>query len=253
VRLFWINQQGRRTPYGTLAAGDSKAQHTYSGHVWLVEAVDGAPLGVFEGRDTESEAVIEPARREAKRRERREEDAPREWRGFIREGNVWIRHRDSGEEGQLSRDGSADDPYREPFLWSPDGTKLVVQQIKPAQEHKVYVVESSPGDQLQPKLQKLRLPQGRRPHCAPPAAALRRFFAAACARGGRPLSQPWELGNFHWSPDSSRFYFLYNQRGHQLERIVAIDAKTGETSTVVEERSETFIDYSQKTYLRWLG
>jgi dipeptidyl aminopeptidase/acylaminoacyl peptidase len=63
---------------------------------------------------------------------------------------------------------------------------------------------------------------------------------------------PWDIGNFHWSADGSRFYFLYNQRGHQLERIISVDAKTGEATAIVEERSETFIDYSQKTFLRWL-
>ena len=45
-----------------------------------------------------------------------------------------------------------DNAYEEPVLVSPDGTKLVAIQAEPAQERKVYLVESSPKDQLQPKL-----------------------------------------------------------------------------------------------------
>jgi dipeptidyl-peptidase 4 len=55
-----------------------------------------------------------------------------------------------------------------------------------------------------------------------------------------------------WAPDSSRFTFLYNQRGHQVLRIIAVDAETGEARTIVEERSETFIDYSSKLFVRYL-
>jgi hypothetical protein len=136
VRLFWIDPQGRRKPYGTLAAGESRSQHTFAGHVWLVQAADGATLGVYDGKDVESDAIIK-AGRPGRNRRTKEGGKHRRVAAFIRDFNVWIRHRESGEEAQLSRNGSADDPYQEPFLWSPDGTKLVVQQIKPAQEHKV--------------------------------------------------------------------------------------------------------------------
>jgi len=55
-----------------------------------------------------------------------------------------------------------------------------------------------------------------------------------------------------WSPDSREFYFDYNQRGHQLYRILATNAKTGEVRVVVEETSKTFIDYTKKTWRHWL-
>jgi hypothetical protein len=34
------------------------------------------------------------------------------------------------------------------------------------------------------------------------------------------FANPWGLSHFRWEPDSSRFTFLYNQRGHQVLRIV---------------------------------
>ncbi len=56
----------------------------------------------------------------------------------------------------------------------------------------------------------------------------------------------------HWSPDSSRFYFVYNQRGHQVLRVISVDAKTGTAKVIVNEESSTFVDYAYKQYLHFL-
>ena len=53
--------------------------------------------------------------------------------------------------------------------------------------------------------------------------------------------------------DGRSFSFLYNQRGHQVLRLVAVDAKTGAARSIVEERSPTFVDYPHKTWLHWLS
>ena len=257
ARLFWIDARGRRHSYGAVKPGETREQHTFAGHAWWVEGADGTPLGVFEGEESRSDAIIEPAtpRRVEVKPEppaKSETAEPRDWRAFLKDHNVWIRHRVTGEEVQLSRDGSADDPYREPFRWSPDGMKFAARQVRPAQERKVWLVESSPKDQLQPKLQSYDYlkPGDRIAHPRP------RLFDVA-ARQPSAISEelfptPWELDNFHWAPDSSRFFFRYNERGHQVVRIVSVDAATGEARAIVEERSKTFIDYSQKTYLHWL-
>jgi Tol biopolymer transport system component len=62
------------------------------------------------------------------------------------------------------------------------------------------------------------------------------------------IPNPWSIDDFHWAPDSSRVVFEYNQRGHQLVRIIAVDAGSGEARAIVEEKSATFIDYSQKSF-----
>src|SRR6185437_8395664 len=48
------------------------------------------------------------------------------------------------------------------------------------------------------------------------------------------------------------FYLPYNQRGHQVVRIIAVDARSGEARVVVDERSSTFIDYSGKSFSEYL-
>ena len=64
-----------------------------------------------------------------------------------------------------------------------------------------------------------------------------------------PFIDAWSIDRVHWAKDGSEVHVLYNRRGHQQLSVLAIDAKTGTVRTVVEERSETFVDYSQKTML----
>lgn len=255
VSLFWLSEGGPRRLYATLKPGEEYAQHTFVGHRWLAEAEGGASLGTFAGRpDKQIIALREGGARITGPSDTRsrDEQASGDWRAHIREHNVWLRHRQTGEEVQLSRDGSAQNAYQAPLRLSPDGTRLLVRQVEPAQEHKVHLIESSPADQVQPKLHSIAyLKPGDR--IAHPRV---RLFDIA-ARTQIPVSDtlspnPWAITELRWAPDSSYAAFIYNERGHQLMRVIAIDAKTGETRAIVEERSATFIDYSQKTLLRWL-
>ncbi len=66
------------------------------------------------------------------------------------------------------------------------------------------------------------------------------------------FDNPWEISEGAWAEDSAEFSFVYNQRGHQVMRIVGIRADSGSARTILEERSKTFIDYSDKFYLHRL-
>ncbi len=253
VRMFWIDGGGKRRSYGTIKPGETFAQQTFAGHVWLAESADGKTLGVWEANEAGGEVVLDGSRpKAAPAPEEKQPEPRREWHAFIRKDNVFIKHRDTGEEVQLSSDGSAEDAYREPLRWSPDGAKLLAMQVQPAQEHKVWLVESSPADQLQPKLSSYDYlkPGDKIAHERP------RLFDIASRK---PIvvkddlfPNPWDISEVRWSPDSTRFTFLYNQRGHQLERIVSVDSTSGAARVLAEETSPTFIDYSQKTFAHWL-
>ena len=71
----------------------------------------------------------------------------------LRDGNVYLRELDGGEEFPLTEDASEEFFYRSDFQWSPDSSRLVAMRTKKGDDRKVYFVESSPKDQLQPKLQ----------------------------------------------------------------------------------------------------
>ena len=70
---------------------------------------------------------------------------------FFRNNNVWYRD-DNGQETQISTTGTEESPFSNITYPSPDNRFAVVFQSTPAQDHTVYEVESSPYDQLQPRL-----------------------------------------------------------------------------------------------------
>jgi dipeptidyl aminopeptidase/acylaminoacyl peptidase len=262
VSIFWYDTDGKRQPYGTLKPGERRAQHTFAGHVWLITDADERWLAAFEAAESGGEAVLDATTPPPRRRERRPQAPPGQrmgrnspddrWEAFIKSDNVWLRDKKSGTDKALSTDGNADDPYTDSFAWSPDSKKLAVIRTKPAQEHKVYMVESSPKDQLQPKLHTIDyLKPGDRIALERP-----RLFDV---ESGKPVEisnalfeNPWNISELHWTPDSKEFTFLYNQRGHQVMRVVAVDASTGNTRSIVNEQCATFFDYSGKFFLQHL-
>ncbi len=52
---------------------------------------------------------------------------------------------------------------------------------------------------------------------------------------------------FAWWKDSRGFTFEYNQRGHQVYRVIEVDAASGKARTLIEETSSTFINYEPLT------
>jgi dipeptidyl aminopeptidase/acylaminoacyl peptidase len=261
VQLLWLDLDGRRQGYGNLAAGQRRAQHTYAGHVWLIVDGDGRPLAWFQGQEDPTTAEIDgkPISDRGDSQANREPSRPRDgtspdgrWQAFIRDGNVYLRDLQADTEFLLSSDGTAEDAYQGRLRWSPDSAKLVAMRTRQGDQRTVYYVESSPRDQLQPRLHSYEyLKPGdqislRSPH----------LFDVA-TRQEIPISNdlfenPWSINDVRWDRDSSRFTFRYNQRGHQVLRVLAVDAETGEVRALVDEQSETFVDYAGKQFCRIL-
>ena len=97
---WWISASGARKKYATLKPGERFEQHTFAGHVWVVETGDGKRLGVFEAQTGGGEAVIDGPRKDAKTQgDDKGDDAKNSkpkiekskspLRGFVREHNVW--------------------------------------------------------------------------------------------------------------------------------------------------------------------
>ena len=47
-----------------------------------------------------------------------------------------------------------------------------------------------------------------------------------------------------WWKDSRAFTFEYNQRGHQVYRVVEVEAETGKTRALIDEQAKTFFYYN---------
>ncbi len=265
VEILWIDPEGRRRSYGKLAGGDTRVQHTFEGHAWWVVDSKGERLAaavahgdlptIRIGTERRVYVVDRPRRSGRGRREGPSGDGRSpdgRWQAFYRDDNLWIRDSGSGEESALSSDGSADDAYRGRFYWSPDSQRLVVVRTRAGDERKVYYIESAPRDQLQPKLQSYDY---LKPGDKVPVDRPQLFHVAT--KQQIPISEslfenPWSISEIRWAPDSSRFTFLFNQRGHQVLRIVAVDAESGQTRSIVDESSKTFIDYAGKLFTHYL-
>ena len=257
VEVFWVNESGDRRPYGRLQPGETREFHTYAGHVWLVTDSPGNPLGFFEATLDELEVEIDgpPVKVEPPRRHDDSDRSPDDQFSVRFENQNAVLVSASGETTALTTNGTLENPYRGPVVWSPDSRHCVVLSVQEVPRHVVTIVESSPPDQLQPKLISYDYfkPGDALPQVQPMLIDVARqtatvipndLFSNAFTPDGEPA--------IRWSPGGGEFYFDYNQRGHQLYRIIAVNATNRVVRTVVEERSKTFIDYDTKTWREWL-
>ena len=162
---------------------------------------------------------------------------------YIKDNNVWISKADGTEQSQLSFDGTEGDPYVE-IRWSPDAKKLSALKREQIKERQIILRQSRPDDQVQPRYRYLDYakPGDRLPQSVPA------LFDAE-SRKAIPLDREiphdqYSLRLGPWSSDSRYFTYEYNQRGHQLYELAAVDAATGAVRTLAEERTDTFIYYN---------
>ncbi len=170
----------------------------------------------------------------------------------VNDHNIVLTDETTGSAKIVTTEGTESDGYEPGVYWSPDASRFVALRTAKGDDRRVHLIVSSPRDQLQPKLDSYHYlkPGDRVPITKP------HLFDALTGReiavADDLFKNPWSIEEFQWAADSSKFSFLYNERGHQILRVVSVDAKTGAASTAVEDRSKTFIDYSNKTFLEWL-
>ena len=196
------------------------------------------------------------------------------WDVRVRGHNLYLRDTKEDEERQITYDGNPDHSYarnaqRERFMemrydaqddeaptpevyWSPDSAHFVAMRLRPGTQRTVYMVSSSPSDQLQPKLESY-------PYLKPGDEIPIKKPHIFQAESGKhiPISDelfpnPWSITPPRWAKDGQQFTFVYNQRGHQALRILKVDVETGEARAIVNEESKTFIDYAHKQFTEYL-
>ena len=292
VDVFWMDEAGDRQPYGSLRPGESRAQHTFAGHVWLLAAKNGTVLGVFEAEARPGLAVVDGREtgtgvgrgrrggagggggpRTAARGARSPDS---KWDVLVRGHNLVLRNLQSrtNQDQVLTYDANPTSSYArdvsreravemeyntatpetpEPEIyWAPDSKHFVAIRTRPGTQRTVYMVDSSPEDQLQPKLESYPyLKPGddvpiRKPHLFDVEEKKEIPVSDAL------FTNPWSISDIRWASNSTRFTFLYNQRGHQVLRVLAVDAASGAVKPVVDEHSDTFICYSEKFLCEYL-
>lgn len=166
------------------------------------------------------------------------------WQALINNYNLAIRSVDSQALTVLSTDGSEGNYYQQQSIeWSPDSTKLVAYRVKPGYKREVHFIESSPEDQIQPKHSTIIY--------AKPGDVLdleqpvlfdivnKRQFNV----DNKLFPNAYSISDAVWWKDSRGFTFEYNQRGHQVYRVIEVDARSGSARALISDEPTTFFSY----------
>jgi dipeptidyl-peptidase-4 len=276
VNLFCFDPRGLAQPYGTIPPGQSRREQTYEGQGWGVASLRGERLGRFDASLQPGLAVIEKPGGGEPPPNGSTKSPDGHWQVVVHGDNLFLRDLKAAEKAEyrLTSDGNPNSSYARnaewtravqmksdaadpatptpEAYWAPDSRHVVAMRFQPSNERRVYLIESSPQDQLQPRLDSYPyLKAGDQVPFAKP-----HLFDIE-AKKEIPVSDslfanPWSITEVRWDSDSSRFTFLFNQRGNQVLRFLAVNASTGKVKSLVTEESKTFIDYLFKFFSDYL-
>ncbi|HEY4380616.1 MAG TPA: DPP IV N-terminal domain-containing protein [Acidobacteriaceae bacterium] len=164
---------------------------------------------------------------------------------FVRGFNVFVKPAGNQPAFPLSFDGSENNPYTlRSFAWSPDSKKLVAYHVRPGFDREVTYIESSPADQVQPKHSTN--------HYVKPGDPVDIAYPVLFDVASKQVTEidrtlfpnPFDISTPVWWKDSRGFTFEYNQRGHQVYRVIEVDAQTGKVRALINEQTKTFFYYN---------
>lgn len=189
------------------------------------------------------------------RPEEREAKSPDgKWVALMRDGNVFLRPGGGGDPVQLSKDGTVSQAFGM-LNWSPDSSTLVAFRIEPGDNKEVHLVESSPrgGGRAVLSSRPYPLPGDKFTSYEP------WVFDIAKSTGAKVETDKSDFGRprLRWSKDGKHFTYEKVDRGHQRFRLIEVEAQTGKTRNLIDEKTETFIwtahvDNPSLTQVTWL-
>ena len=171
------------------------------------------------------------------------------WECMVRDHNIWVRNVETKELTQLSFDGNEQDYYVR-YIWSPDSKYISALRKQEHKQRQILLRNSRPDDQVQPTYRWLDYdkPGDPLPQAVPAMFCIDELKQIPV--DASKWQNQYDLTLGRWSPDSKFFTFEYNQRGHQLYQLVAINTD-GTSRTLAEEKSATFVYYND-LYRHWM-
>ncbi|HET9983171.1 MAG TPA: prolyl oligopeptidase family serine peptidase [Longimicrobiales bacterium] len=191
-----------------------------------------SPDGRLEAFVQNYNVAVRPARRPEARRPTR----PAGFRGVV--------PAEPPDYAMLSYDGSEGDAYQLMSIrWSPDSKRLVAYRRRPGYDRMVHYVLSSPADQLQPRDTAIFY---RKPGDV--LDVIEPVLIDVESRKATPVDNSlfpneYQISQAVWRKDGHAFTFEYNQRGHQVYRVIEVDAATGKARALISEEVGTFFFY----------
>ncbi|MBB5038150.1 prolyl oligopeptidase family serine peptidase [Prosthecobacter dejongeii] len=263
VRMTWIDARGKHHSYKALPPGETFRQNTFVDHVWLVSDLDGRQIAVVSAKivplEVEIDAIPSAAHEGVTSNLKAGEIlAPNgQWSAWVENGQLMLKDQRVNKTMQIKRNFEPALPFQGGITWAPDSSCFVVSCAADVTKRHITLIESSPPDQVEPKRKEITYSKAGDDLFKPMPVIVRLTPEGhACKAVQTELfSNPFiqtDHFDIRWAPDSREFYFDYNQRGHQLYRIIGVDAFSANARTVVEESSKTFVDHTQKTWRQWL-
>ncbi|HEX5082554.1 MAG TPA: DPP IV N-terminal domain-containing protein, partial [Blastocatellia bacterium] len=171
------------------------------------------------------------------------------WEAWVNNFNIWLRPNGKREGVALSYDGSEGNYYAAAaIVWSPDSKMIAAYRVRPGYQRKVQYVESSPVDQLQPKYHTVDYAKPGDALDQPQPVLFNVETKKQIVIDDTLFPNPYNLSRLEWRKDSRAFTFEYNQRGHQVYRVIEVEAATGKPRAIISEEPKTFFCHSGKKY-----
>ena len=167
---------------------------------------------------------------------------------FLQNYNLWLRPKSNPTQATpLTTDGSEGNYYTlSNNAWSPDGQFIAAYRVRPGQRRKIHYVQSSPSTQVQPLTKDYPYAKPGDALDIPQPVLINLTNKTKTDIPNHLFPNPFSLSPITWRKQS--FTFEYNQRGHQLYRIIEVDANTAIPRALITEESKTFFCYSSKKF-----
>src|SRR2546426_948421 len=171
------------------------------------------------------------------------------WEAWVNNFNIWVRPKGKRDGVALSYDGSEGNYYAAASLaWSPDSKMIAAYRVRPGYQRKLDYVESSPTDQLQPKYHTIEYAKPGDALDQPQPVLFNLETKKQIIVDNTLFPNPYQMSRLEWRKDSRAFTFEYNQRGHQVYRVIEVEAGAGKPRAVISEEPKTFFCYSGKKF-----
>lgn len=162
------------------------------------------------------------------------------WEVFYKDDNLHIRSTEDKREFRLSHDGEKNNHYSS-ASWSADSKNIVAYRTQPGDDKMVYLLESSPDGGGRAKLHSYQydLPGDKF------ASYEMRIFSVVTKEQTKVDTDIIDFAgapHLRWNKDCTSFTFKKTDRGHQRQRIIRVDATNGKAKTIIDEKSDTFIN-----------
>lgn len=184
---------------------------------------------------------------------------------FIRDGNLFVREIESGEERQLTSDAELfygygalpagrqsevtdkllGKPLKPGVAWSPDSTRLLTYRLDEREIEPMYLLQTAlPPDKVRPVLHSYRYPLPGDEHVEVfEPMVIDVTSGAQVSSQGEPivsvLHSPIDLNLLWWSKDGRSYFVIRGSRDRREVTLSQVDATTGEKRLLHREEGST--------------